>query len=585
MDKHEGAGPVGEQRLHLWKVRNSHTQKEMNKEILLGYEVGTAKPVKIRVSHIIVTGITQLSGKTTTLEALIKRSGLRAIVFKTKVGETGFTEGTMIPPYFKERSDWQYVSSLLEATLKERLKFERAWIIEVCKNADSLLEVKHNIDKKLAEDKLRSLSRSIYTTLQAYFELVLPQLQYANFSRTLTLQNGINIMDLERFKEEIQSLVIRSVLETILNEYKETIVVMPEAWKFLPQGRGSPCKRVAEAFIRQGATNDNYLWFDCQDLAGVDKTPIKQVSTWILGLQQERNEVKHTLDQIALPKKAKPKEDEIMRLSLGHFIATTPKFTTRVYVQPAWLDKEVAKKIALGELHPEEVEKPSSLTPFSYQSEAKTLPDLESRKFYMRMQQDIAELRKDFFDKIQQVQDYTSKNAEAITRLQLDKPELNLDEVVSKVLQKMPIQNVNKQEIISEVLARIPKMRGIVIYEVAPLEKLQKDLLEEAKKQILSEISSLDSEEKKMLKFIESLEKRTNISEIMEKNLFLNPSSGSRRRISNKIKTLESLQFIKRDGSHIYANLKQKIKAFLELHKATEPEIDQVYNHIIMELL
>lgn len=558
----------------------------INEEVLLGYEVGSGNAIYIKRSHLIATGITQLSGKTTTLEALIKRTGNKAIVFKTKVGETGFTEGTLIPPYFKERSDWQYVQSLLEATLKERLKFERAWIIEVCKNADSLLEVKSNIDKKLAEGKLRSLSRSIYTTLQAYFELVLPQLQYANFSRTLTLHEGINIMDLERFSEEIQSLVIRSVLEIILQEYRDTIVVMPEAWKFLPQGRGNPCKRVAESFIRQGATNGNYLWFDCQDLAGVDKIPLKQVSTWILGLQQERNEVKHTLDQISLPKKAKPKEDEIMTLSLGHFIVTTPKFTARVYVQPTWLDSETAKKIALGETHVEDVEKPRTLVPFTIQPEAKVLPDYESRKFYMRMQKDLVELRKDFFAKTQQLQEHINKNSEAIGNLRLKQPEINTDEIVSIVLQKIPVQTVNKEAIIKEVLGRVPKMRGIVTYEVAPLEKLQKDLLDQAKNQILTEISCLDDEEKKMLRFIESLQKNTNTSEIMEKGLFLNPSSGSRSRIQKKLKNLESLQFIRRDkGSHIYANLRQKIQAFLALHKATEPEIDQVYNHIIMELL
>jgi len=100
-------------------------------EIKLGYAIGTGVVVTVKPSHIVATGITQLSGKTTTLEALITRSKSRAIVFKTKVGESGFTEGTVIPPYFKERSDWQYVSSLLEATLKERLKCERAWIIHV----------------------------------------------------------------------------------------------------------------------------------------------------------------------------------------------------------------------------------------------------------------------------------------------------------------------------------------------------------------------------------------------------------------------------------------------------------------------
>lgn len=59
----------------------------MMKDIKIGYELGTAKQISIKASHLIVTGVTQLSGKTTTLEALIKRSGFKAIVFKTKIGQ------------------------------------------------------------------------------------------------------------------------------------------------------------------------------------------------------------------------------------------------------------------------------------------------------------------------------------------------------------------------------------------------------------------------------------------------------------------------------------------------------------------
>lgn len=70
----------------------------MEKMIKLGYEIKTGEEVGIKPSHLIVTGLTQEAGKTTTLEALIKRSGKRAIVFKTKIGEKSFLEGTIIPP-------------------------------------------------------------------------------------------------------------------------------------------------------------------------------------------------------------------------------------------------------------------------------------------------------------------------------------------------------------------------------------------------------------------------------------------------------------------------------------------------------
>src|SRR5437867_799864 len=98
--------------------------------IHLGYEVGTGKPVEIPLGHLCVTGQTQLSGKTTTLEALIDRSKLTAISFVTKRGEGRFENSHRIPPFFRQRADWQFVAGLLEATLREKLKFQRPWIMK-----------------------------------------------------------------------------------------------------------------------------------------------------------------------------------------------------------------------------------------------------------------------------------------------------------------------------------------------------------------------------------------------------------------------------------------------------------------------
>lgn len=327
----------------------------MKDKLLLGYEIGTAKEVNIFPSHLIVTGLTQLSGKTTTLEALIKRSGLRAIAFKTKIGETGFSEGYVIRPFFVEQSDWQYVESLLEATMKERLKFERSWIIKASKGTRSLQQVYENCKNLQKQSRESSLQYGVYTNLIAYLEIILPQLEHVEFSTTLKLKDGINIMDLEKLSDEVQSLVIRSVLDHVLRHETQTVVIIPEAWKFLPQERGNPIKAVAEAFIRQGATNKNYLWIDSQDMAGVDKTALKQVANWILGLQTERNEVQHTLDQIPVANALKPKPEEIMTLQRGHFFVCNPRFTSKVYVIPSWLDTETAKEIALGTLPVEAV--------------------------------------------------------------------------------------------------------------------------------------------------------------------------------------------------------------------------------------
>lgn len=575
----------------------------MSKELIkLGYKVGTEEEVGIKNSHLIVTGLTQEAGKTTTLEALIKRSGKRAIVFKTKIGEKSFLEGTIIPPYFKDKSDWQFVQGLIEATIKEKMRsFERAKIIQLCKKTGgkSLLEFKKKVDERLLE-KINSFEMDILTNIQAYLEIVLPKLQSINFSKELELSEGLNIIDLERFSRdsEVQSLIIRSVLEEVLYKFKDVIVVIPEAWKFVPQGRGNPCKQAMEEFIRQGATNGNFIWIDSQDMSNVDKVPLKQISTWIMGYQSERNEVKHTIDQIPLPKKSKPTTDDIQSLGKGIFYLATREETIKTYVQPYWLDNINAKKVALGELKIEDLDAPQTLTPFNVATKKETriqeVPTIDFSETTKRFNKELNEIRTDFFNKLEEMQEQFNKIYTEIYELKnIPKQEIDEETLINKIIQKMPSQNnktpasIDKESIINDVLSRVPKGQGNIVYEVAPLEKIKKDFLEEAKKHILSEVNKIDDEQKKILKFIESQGKGCTTTMILDKCLKLSATSGGNRtRISKKTSEMNSLLLIKKDkNSVVYPNLKNFIKAYLEVNEGTLEEIEQVYNHILMEML
>ncbi len=560
--------------------------------IKLGYEIKTGKEVGIKPSHLIVTGVTQLSGKTTTLEALIKRSGLKAVIFKTKIGEKSFTEGTEIAPFFRDRSDYEFVKSLIEAYAKEKLFLEKGTLMRLCKGSASLVDIKKRVDDELAEGKLRGLKEEIHTRLQHYLENLIPQIQYANLSSTLDLKEGINIMNLERFSEEAQSLIIQSVADEVLKTMKGVIMVIPEAWKFLPQKYNNPCKRVVESYIRQGATNQNFIWIDSQDMAGVDKIPLKQISTWILGYQSERNEVKHTLDQISLPKKMKPKEEEIMGLRKGHFFLSCYEGVYNVYVQPSWLTDEDAIKISKGKLDVDKIEAPDNLTPYSRPTQEKESGKVEIRFDDSKIRKDLIELRSDFFNKIQELQNFEQKLASELYNLKAQKVEINEDELISKVLQKMPTlsptssSNINKDEIIKEVLLRVPQSVGNVVYEVAPLEKIKKDFLEEAKNKILEEISGLSDRQKKMLKFIESQGKTCSTSLLMENALLIKSKSGSRNEVVKLLKEMENLELIIFDAKNGHKpSLKDKIEKYLFPQEAKPEEIEQVYNHILMEML
>jgi hypothetical protein len=326
------------------------------KRILLGFEIDTAKPVNLPLHHVVAVGMTQLSGKTTTLEALIHRSGLKALAFKTKRGERGFEGARLHSPYFHERADWQYVQGLLEATLRERMRFERSWIIRACKGTRNLREVLHNVEHEL--EKARGLSESVYTNLKAYLEIVLPEIEKQYFTSELHLTEGVNVMDLTGLRDEVQGLIIASTIDAIYENDKDVIVVIPEAWKFVPEGRSSPVKHSAERMIRQGAAIGDYLYFDSQDISGVDKALLKQVDNWILGRQREINEVEHTLAQLPIPKKQRPRPEEIMQLQVGQFFACFGDQVRKVYVQPIWLSEDNAKAIALGERSVSEFSKP-----------------------------------------------------------------------------------------------------------------------------------------------------------------------------------------------------------------------------------
>lgn len=579
----------------------------MKKGIKLGYEVKTGKEVIIEPSHLIVTGLTQKAGKTTTLESLIKRSERRAIVFRTKIGEKSFLQGTIIPPYFKDRSDWQFVQGLVEATIKEKLRsFERAKIIQICKltGGKSLLEFKKKVDERLMEPKLNNFEKDILTNIQAYLEIVLPKLQSINFSNELELVEGLNIIDLERFARdsEVQSLIIRSVLEEVLYKFKDVIVVIPEAWKFIPQDRGNPCKLIVEEFIRQGATNGNFIWIDSQDMTGVDKTPLKQITEWILGYQSEKNEVKHTLEQIPLPKSQKPKPEDIMSLGTGIFYLATRERTIKCYIQPFWLDDERSKKVALGKLKISELDAPETLTPFKIAVKPpETItqqPTIDFQETSKRFNKELSEMGTDFFNKIGDIQEQINKIYTEIFNLKnVPKQEIDEETIIRKILQKIPITSASnssssnytfdKETVIKEVLARVPKMAGSVTYEVAPQEKIKKDFLKEAKDKIISDIQNISVNAKRTLKYLESRGVGCSTADIAIKGFMYKDGGGGYAKIVNEsIKELVDINIALKDkGGKSFGKLKDRIKNLLATHEATEQEIENVYNHIIMEML
>lgn len=320
----------------------------MTTAIHLGYEVGTGRPVEIPLGHMAVTGQTQLSGKTTTLEALISRSGVRAVAFVTKRGESSFENARQIRPYFHERADWQFVESILESAMRQKLKFERAWIVRAAKGAKSLADVRRNV-RQMQNDSKRSMDRDIFMLLGEYLDLVVPLLEKLPASKTVDLEPGLNVMALGAYPTELQALVIQSVLAWIYRHEEDVVAIIPEAWEFVPQKRGAPVKLAATELIRKGAGLGNHIWLDSQDIAGVEKEIVRQASVWLLGVQREANEIKRTLNHIPAGVK-RPKAEDVARLGRGQFFACWGEAAIKTYVQPAWLGEQDAIRCARGEI-------------------------------------------------------------------------------------------------------------------------------------------------------------------------------------------------------------------------------------------
>ena len=324
--------------------------------IRLGFEIGTGAPVEIPLGHLAITGQSQASGKTTTLEALVSRSHCRAVAFLTKRGESSFRVASPIAPYFRDRTDWPFVASILEATVSEKLKFQRTEIIKLCQNyngpegkwksTDTLADVAANAETALL--KARGIAGRVYCELAEYLRMIVPQIEHLKTAEKLQLMPGLNVMNLIDYDFPLQALIVRSVIDWVLHHETHTIVAIPEAWKFAPKQRGSPVRLAAEEFIRQGAALKNFLWCDSQDLAGVNSVLLRQVTVWIFGVQRDMREIERTLEQIPADT-ARPTKRDIATLGKGQFIACWEREIHRVYVQPAWMGGIHAQAIARGE--------------------------------------------------------------------------------------------------------------------------------------------------------------------------------------------------------------------------------------------
>ena len=424
----------------------------MTEKILLGFQVDSGEPVFLPRHHTGITGMTGLAGKTTTNEAIAVRSNMRTLTFLTKRGEGAYKNSKSIPLFYRERSDWRYVESLLAAELREDQRFNRAWIITACRGAKSLREVWDRVKDAKVKVRKDSLSERVYIVLDAYFEIVVPNIEKYEFSRELQIgsEPGSYVMDLIGMPEAVQAVVIRSALDEILEHMSNVWPTIPEAWKFIGEVH-TPVTDVTISIIKQGFAVNILLFIDSQDIASINPKIRGQIDNWILGRQKYEHEIERTLSAIPLPKSLKPKPEDIMRLRLGHFYAACSDWLKLVYVLPAGVPEDVGAQVARGELTPEYV-RDQYLRPVSRVLEDE---DLAYKEKFEEKERENEELRKTVIAlrdhekqleaKLEKFPSFEAFNIvnEEVTRLQKELTELQpAKHLRDALLENLPTTNI-----------------------------------------------------------------------------------------------------------------------------------------------
>lgn len=550
--------------------------------IHLGYEVGTGQPVSIPCLNLAIAGQTQRSGKTTTLEALVSRldGATAALTFVTKRGEGAFADGRRITPYFRDRADWQFVSSIIDATLSEKNKFLRSFIMGACRGKHSLAEVWGAI--KAARDK-GGRWENVYVELDEYFRLFVPEIERAELASDLLLEPGLNVMDVTAASLQMQMLYVRSALDRVNERRRDTIVVIPEAWEFVPNGRSTPVKSGAEALTRKGSVLGNHVWVDSQDLAAVDMIIRRGVQVWLFGVQRETNEIKRNIDLI--PRGiGRPTPDQVALLKQGEFYACWEDRLVKVYVQPAWMKPEVARDIALGSHRPEITRRPDPVI---------TKRPAPQPKEEATMCKEHARLARELEIAQQELQQETLRANRCAGEAQTATGEAmllrSLRNVLVDIVDPYPGSHPNHAKadldlIVDQVLKRIPP-NGHGPITLTPPAKLRADFQREEVDRLLHAVTELSELAQRTLKILEAVEGVTLGQPTIAARLGRSYTGNSKITLNNAVKELVDLGLVEsRERVGVRSVTRDKIAGDLSTYQATPEDIEGVYQRVLHEL-
>jgi len=326
--------------------------------LFVGYEVGTAKPIVVPVFFMLVTGQTQLSGKTTLLKALASQvvdEGFTVLIIDSKTNYNDYENfGVSVQVCLRESTDPLILLGLLESIFERKMTKEYATLITCCEGAQSLEDIYRNAET-LAADSNPGFQQNACKMIMDILARLQEQTRMFKTVPELTLNEGkINRMSINDFMISGQQMIVKTVFEDALPKYKKLILILDEASRFLPQKWGSACQKAVQAYVTQGGITKQFMWIGTQFLATTSKDAMKTMDVKLLGRQSHNTECEHTLALIPYGKGTFT-NDSIMRLKVGHFIVVNPNSVTTAYACPEYADPEECQEVALGSRDPKDV--------------------------------------------------------------------------------------------------------------------------------------------------------------------------------------------------------------------------------------
>lgn len=317
----------------------------------IGFEVGSGAEVSAEPHHLFISGLTQRSGKTTSLEGFASRlDGFCIVIFRTGRGDIGFEGAEPVRPFYRERVDWQTVEGLISEHYHEKMRFYRGDIMKAVRGAKSLDDVHRNVKKRLEAARADSFVEKVLTELEQYLAEVIPVLRDLDTAEGLpVIRDGATyLVDLEQVPSSAQQLIIAATLDKVMEDCRGVIVVIPEAHRM-----GRLAWRSVERVAREGAKLRNLVWLDSQQVTGIGEAGtrvLRSVDLWMFGRQTYDLEKERVAKMIP---GRKVKADDVHGLEIGQFyVVQYGEQVQKVYVQPAWMDETTARLVATGQVHP-----------------------------------------------------------------------------------------------------------------------------------------------------------------------------------------------------------------------------------------